>query len=124
MTPEQIVDSILSNDYLKIDRRLIRAFKSITFAAYVSELFFRYKGIKRLGQLQKDGSFFFTRKDVEKILFISDTTQKKYTEELVERNIVTTKLIGTSSFNSKLYYSINFENLLKLMNDFSQDENS
>ena len=116
MSEEEIVDNILSDDYLKIDRKLIRGFKSIPLAAYTSELFFRYKGIKRNRNL-KDGFFYCTRKTIEEHLHISDSTQKKYQDILIEKKLIEIKLEGTSPFSSKIYYKINFPNLLQFMLD-------
>lgn len=119
MTAENILEKMLTPDYLKVERGLIKGFQSILLAAFVGELFYRYKRIRDDNALN-DGFFYYTRKEMENELFISDSTQKKYTDMLVDMNLLETKLQKTDGKHPRCYYKLKFENILELISKNSK----
>jgi len=88
-----VIEAFSTNNYLIVNKDLIRFFKDANRAVFFSFLINNYEYYAKSGYLE-DGYFYITAEAIKGELFLSYHQQKKYLEEFEDLGLVQTALRG------------------------------
>lgn len=108
-----VIALLATNNYIALNRDVIKALKDTVSAALLCELCSEYVYWSKKKQLTEDGYFFSTVENIENTLFIKRKKQENIIKELKQLGLIETKLIGVPA---KRHIKINPEKILEITN--------
>lgn len=107
MNEESVLNVLSADAFWTVNKALARAI-GIEEATFTAELLYKYRYWRDRGQLDDQGGFFFTSKDAQAVLGVSDKVIERLTKSLVTQQIFYVKKRGTPAKN---YWYANWENI-------------
>ena len=112
---------IRSDGYWSVSKVLVRYFKSIDKALFLSELVAKENYFKQCDKLRDGKWFFLTYDKIKESTFISVKKQRTYVKEFRDKyNLISTKKMG---YPSMQYYCINEKGFNQLLIDIDKENN-
>lgn len=106
-TQELALESFSNDNFLSINKRLIHVF-GLNNAVYLSNIIEKFRYFKKVGRLQKDGSFFIRMHAQQKEIGLSQYQLRKCKKELIAAELLLTKMKGIPP---KEFYFLDIKNL-------------
>lgn len=104
---------LASNNFIAVNRDVVNEF-GLLEAVMLGELASECEYWTKQGKIDKDGYFFSTVENIERMTTLTDYVQRKLIQNLKNRGVIDCKLTGIPA---KRYVRINEEQVIQIFND-------